>query len=209
MTLIVASQVLSWLAIIVLGIAVVALARQVGVLHERIAPVGALTLGQGPGVGEAAPEMELATLNMGSVRIGAKREAASSQLLMFVSPDCPICKHLIPVARSFATEERLAVIFVSDGDIGAQRRMIEKFDLQAIPFAHSPELGMRFGVAKLPYAVLLDREGKVAATGLVNTREHLESLVVAHETGLPSVQAYLQKRNAAARGVSEHRAHNT
>lgn len=208
MNLVIVSLVLSWLAIIVLGIAVVALARQVGVLHERIAPVGALTLGQGPGVGEAAPEMELTTLNMGAVRIGAKRGTANSQLLMFVSPDCPICKHLIPVARSFAMEERLAVIFVSDGDIGAQRRMIEKFDLRAIPFAHSPELGMRFGVAKLPYAVLLDGEGKVAATGLVNTREHLESLVVAHETGLPSVQAYLQKRNAA-RGGSEHRAHNS
>ena len=209
MTLLIASQVLSWLVIIALGIAVVALARQVGVLHERIAPVGALTLGQGPAVGDAAPEMDLTTLNAGPVRIGSKREADNSQLLMFVSPECPICKHLIPVARSFAVQERLSVVFVSDGDIAAQRRMIEKFDLQAIPFAHSPELGMRFGVSKLPYAVLVDREGKVAATGLVNNREHLESLVVSHETGLPSVQAYLQKRNAAARGGSDHHAHNT
>jgi methylamine dehydrogenase accessory protein MauD len=209
MTLVIASQVLSWLVIIALGIAVVALARQVGVLHERIAPVGALTLAQGPAVGDAAPDMDLVTLNAGTVKIGARREPGNSQLLMFVSPDCPICKHLIPVARSFALEERLSVIFVSDGNVDAQRRLIEKFGLQTIPFAHSPDLGMRFGVSKLPYAVLLDREGKVAATGLVNNREHLESLVVSHETGLPSVQAYLQKRNAAARGRSEHHAQNT
>jgi methylamine dehydrogenase accessory protein MauD len=208
MTLLLVSQVLSWLVIIGLGIAVVALARQVGVLHERIAPVGALTLGQGPAVGDPAPQLELVTLNAGAVKIGAKREAGRPQLLMFVSPDCPVCKHLMPVARSFAVEERLDVVFVSDGDIGAQHRMIEKFDLQGIPFAHSPELGMRLGVSKLPYAVLLDRAGKVAATGLVNNREHLESLVVSHETGLPSVQAYLQKRNAAARGDSERRALN-
>ena len=40
------SQILLWIAVIVLGALVAALARQVGILHERIAPAGALTLHQ-------------------------------------------------------------------------------------------------------------------------------------------------------------------
>ena len=63
-------------------------------------------------------------------------------------------------------------------------------------FVNSPEVGMRFGVGKLPYAVLIDDAAVVAASGLVNSREHLESLVVAKQMGLPSVQAYLRQQTA-------------
>jgi len=48
-------------------------------------------------------------------------------------------------------------------------------------------------VEKLPYAVLLDAAGIVRAKGLVNTREHLESLLEAHERGVASVQDYLAR----------------
>jgi len=41
------------------------------------------------------------------------------------------------------------------------------------------------------YAVLIDEAGKLASTGLVNTREHLESLFVAKETGVSSIQQFL------------------
>ena len=56
------SQVLLWLVVMALGIAVVALARQVGVLHERIAPAGALTLHQHVNVGDAITPMEFTSL---------------------------------------------------------------------------------------------------------------------------------------------------
>ena len=49
------------------------------------------------------------------------------------------------------------------------------------------------GVSKLPYAALIDETGKLAATGLVNTREHLESLFVAKERGVASIQQYLRR----------------
>ncbi len=46
-----ASNVLLWVAVVVLAGVVFALTRQIGVLHERVAPAGALMLGQGPKVG--------------------------------------------------------------------------------------------------------------------------------------------------------------
>jgi hypothetical protein len=46
-------------------------------------------------------------------------------------------------------------------------------------------------VGKLPYAVLMDADGVVLSKGLVNSREHLESLIIAHEMGVKSVQDYI------------------
>ena len=56
---------------------------------------------------------------------------------------------------------------------------------------------MAYQVGKLPFAVLIDRDGVIRAKGLVNSREHLESLVVAEETGFGTIQAWLKTRGAA------------
>ena len=49
------SNLLLWLVVVGLAATVFALLRQVGVLHERIAPAGALMPANGPQVGEPAP----------------------------------------------------------------------------------------------------------------------------------------------------------
>ena len=48
------SVVLLWLAVIALGVMLWALSRQVGVLFERVAPMGALVTDAGPAVGDAS-----------------------------------------------------------------------------------------------------------------------------------------------------------
>jgi methylamine dehydrogenase accessory protein MauD len=193
------SQILLWIAVIVLAILVAALARQVGILHERIAPAGALTLHQNVNVGDAPSPMILTTLEGQSLTVGGKRNGRS-QLLFFVAPDCPVCKSLLPVFKSATRAESgwLDCILVSDGDEAAQRRMIMAQELTGIPFVLSEALGRSFGVAKLPYAVLIDEAGKVASLGLVNTREHLESLFEAKEHGVASIQEFLARREGEA-----------
>jgi hypothetical protein len=46
--------------------------------------------------------------------------------------------------------------------------------------------------------VLLDEEGRVASLGLINSREHLESLFEAKEHGVASIQDYLARRQKEA-----------
>ena len=67
-----------------------------------------------------------------------------------------------------------------------------------MPFVLSEGLGRALSVSKLPYAVLLDEEGRVASLGLVNSREHLESLFEAKERGVASLQEYLSRRKREA-----------
>ncbi len=194
MSMIVVSQVLLWITVAVLGVLVAALARQVGVLHERIAPAGALTLHQGVKVGDAAPEMHVKSLSGSPVVIGGKR--GRSQLIFFLSPDCPVCKTLLPVFKSAAAAERgwLDAVLASDGEEAAHRRLMMAEGLADFPYVLSEDLGRRLGVSKLPYAVLIGEDGKIASLGLVNTREHLESLFEAKERGVASLQDFLAKR---------------
>lgn len=188
------SQVMLWLAVVALAVAVLALARQVGVLHERIAPVGALALGRGPQTGESAPRLTVRTLAGDTVDIGGPMPSGPLRLLFFVSPTCPICKSLLPIVKAFAQSERLSLLLVGDGDADEQRQMAERYGIELGRFANAPEAGRAFQVAKLPYSVLISADGVIAAQGLVNSREHLESLVTAYELGLRSVQEYLAQR---------------
>lgn len=193
------SQILLWIAVLVLAVLVAALARQVGILHERIAPAGALTLHQKVKVGDAATPMLLRALDGSSVTVGGKRDGRS-QLIFFVSPDCPVCKSLLPVFKSAARAEAdwLDALLASDGDEAAQRRMVMEQGLGGTPFVLSEALGRSFGVSKLPYAVLLDETGRVASLGLINSREHLESLFEAKERGVASIQDFLARREGEA-----------
>lgn len=188
------SQLMLWLTVVALAVAVLALARQVGVLHERIAPVGALALSRGPQTGESAPRLTVRNLAGDTVEIGGPMQSGPLRLLFFVSPTCPICKSLLPTVKAFAQSERLGLLLIGDGDVQEQRQMVERYGIEPERFANAPEVGRAFQVAKLPYAVLIGADGIIAAQGLVNSREHLESLVTAHELGLRSVQEYLAQR---------------
>lgn len=193
------SQILLWSAVIILAVLVAALARQVGILHERIAPAGALTLHQKVNVGEVVTPMDMKAMDGAMIHVGGARDGRS-QLLFFVSPDCPVCKSLLPVFRSAAKAEArwLDVVLAGDGNEAAHRRMVMEQGLAGIPFLLSEALGRAFGVSKLPYAVLLDEGDKVASLGLVNSREHLESLFEAKERGVASIQEFLARREGDA-----------
>ena len=76
-------------------------------------------------------------------------------------------------------------------------RFIENHGLKSFAYLSSETIGKQFGVSKLPYAVLIDPKGEVVSLGLVNSREHLESLFESMERGVPSIQAYFQTHSAA------------
>ena len=197
--MILTSQILLWAAVVIQAVLIAALARQVGVLHERIAPAGALTLHQNVRVGDTPTVRDLQAIGGEAVIVGGER-AGRSQLVFFAAPDCPVCKSLLPILRSSAEAERdwLDVVLAGDGDPGAYSRMAAQYGLGQFPVVLSEDLGRTFGVSKLPYAVLLDERGRVASLGLINSREHLESLFEAKERGVASLQDFLAKRIGAA-----------
>lgn len=190
------SNIVLWLAVIGMAVVIYALTRQIGILYERVAPAGALAVNKTLEVGQDAVEMALQTLGGDLVQVGGQRDSGKSQLMFWLAPDCPVCKTLIPALKSAAKAEAdwLDIVLASDGMELDHQGTIKEFGLQEFPYIISELLGKSYGVAKLPYAVLVDEQGKIASMGIINSREHLDSLFEAKERKVASIQEYLGKR---------------
>ena len=179
-----------WILMAGMVLLLVLLSRQIGALHQRVAPAGALAVNAVLEVGQRAPQLDVVTLAGATIHVG---KPGRSRLLLFVAPDCPISRSLIPVVGSLpAAEPWLDLLLVSDGDDRAEHEAFAgQQDLRELDYCLSESLGRAYGVSKLPYATLIDEAAQVAAMGIVNSREHLESLFEAKETGVASIQAFM------------------
>jgi methylamine dehydrogenase accessory protein MauD len=192
MDALIVSNVLLWILVCVLALVVVALTRQIGLLHERVAPAGALAVARGPAVGETIEPFEVDDLDGRRVRIGGVEARSRKTLLFFLSPTCPVCATLLPtLQRMIAARPDTRLVYASDGPREEHEGFRIAKGLRSCEYVLSRELGLRFEVSKLPHAVLLDEHGTIRAKGLVNTREHLESLFEADRLGVASLQEYL------------------
>lgn len=195
MNLVTASMIVLWIVVITLVVVVLALARQVGVLYERVAPAGALMVNQQLKPGDRAPQMEVLTIDNSKISVGLP-----NQLLFFLAPDCPICKTLLPILKTLQKSEKdIDFVLVSDGDDDHEKFVSEQ-GLNDFPYTITETVGRSFGVGKLPYGVLTDENGVISSLGIVNSREHLESLFEARKLGVASIQEYLEKNTTE----SEH-----
>jgi methylamine dehydrogenase accessory protein MauD len=68
-----------------------------------------------------------------------------------------------------------------------------------------PEVGMTYQIGKLPYAALIDKAGTLRAKGLVNSREHLDSLFEVEHLKHATLQQYLQCPTAFPRSRPQPR----
>ena len=84
------SNVLLWILVLALALVCLALTRQVGILHERTAPVGALVLGNALKPGDLAPVVELHTLDGRPLSLGVPQAEASSGTLVPLAPLAPL-----------------------------------------------------------------------------------------------------------------------
>ena len=193
MTGLIFAVVVLWIVVLSLIVALFAMARQTGVLFERISPMGALINDAGPKIGDASPRFTLPNLNGGVVSLGGP--ADRSRLVFFLSPTCPVCKKLLPILKSISTSESrwLDVVLASDGEEPKHREFIERAGLAAFPYVLSSDLGITFRVSRLPFAVLIDEAGTIRSKGLINNREQFESLFNAKELGVDSIQTFIEQ----------------
>ncbi len=138
------------LACIGLAIAVLALAREVGMLRLRVGPEGALEIPEeGPQLGSRSDLLE---------RFSPDPETELA-LAVFVSRGCRVCAALEPSISVLANDPRVAVASFEEE---TERVVWERL---AIPGS--------------PFAVALDLEGTVLAKGTFNNLAQLESVLAA------------------------------
>lgn len=139
-------------AIIGLAVAVLALAREVGMLRLRLGPSSALEVShEGPEVGGRS----------GVIERFAPTPRAEFALAVFSSEGCHICRALEPAIESLRSEPSLTVLSFTEGD--------------------DADVWEQLGIPGAPYAVALDRDGYVMAKGTYNNLSQLESIVATAE----------------------------
>lgn len=154
------SYVTLWVTVVVLALAVLALLRQVGVLHARLRPVGVHPAGEGLDPGQAAPQIP-------------EHDYAATPLTLvaFTSPTCEICADLLPGLRAMASEyDHLTV------------RIVDYAPETTATF-------LAFNVASTPYLVAVDADGLVRARGVANSVEQAEIMVAAARNDIGSLGA--------------------
>jgi hypothetical protein len=145
--------------LVALAVAVLALAREVGVLRLAVDPRGALEVAhEGPEVGARTALADRFELAPG--RIG---------LAVFSSEGCQICRALAPTVAAFGRHPSVTL-----------REFDEVRDTDVWALADVPGS---------PFAVALDADGTVLAKGTFNTGAQLESVLAAAERRRGAVNA--------------------
>ena len=167
-----ASYVALWLLVAVLCATVVALARQIGTLHLRLGPRGALELDdEGPALGDALEPLEASDTLGRPLTIAAPGE---QQMLLFVSPACPVCEQVLPSMAAIRAGTDLMPYVLVDADAESSRQV--DAGRMATPVVPAAELAARLAVPGTPYVLVLDGDGVVRAKGTVNNLEQMEGL---------------------------------
>jgi methylamine dehydrogenase accessory protein MauD len=187
---------LLWVVVIVQGILLLALARQIGLLHERLEPSGARIMNVGPQIGQPLPSFEATDIHDRHISLGGERSKRT--LLLFISTGCADCAALLPYLKQLARSERdtLEVVLVAfQTSLATAQQYVDKHALDAsLSLIVSDELAVRYQVTIAPYALMVDRAGVLRSKGVVNSYSHIESLLTAEELGVRSIQEMMQRR---------------
>lgn len=144
----IASYVMLWVTVGVLALTVVALLRQIGVLHARLAPLGVHFAGEGPE--RLAPAPALPDVDYGE---------AALTLVAFTAPGCAVCEQLLPALRALRGQYRDVVV------------------REILNGPATTQVFGDFRVRSTPYFVAVDRAGIVQGRGVANSLEQIELLI--------------------------------
>jgi methylamine dehydrogenase accessory protein MauD len=170
-----ASYIVLWAVVLLQGLVIFILLRQLGVMYLGTAQGVA---NDGLPIGDRAPDFTASGLEGQGISLADFR--GLPLLLVFGSPNCVPCRQLIPDLHVFARERaaEMRVLFLSRSEVEESRRFADEFSLE-VPIATVPndELADKYRARVTPFAFLVDGEGVIKAKGLANNREHLEMLV--------------------------------
>lgn len=172
---------------IVEGLAILALARAVGLLQLRLGrEPGALTTPEGLALYAEAPPVTGFDLTRQTPRTLTLTEGRFG--LVFVDALCGVCRDIVRDAGRVAADRswKVRIAIVAQGS-HEQNEVLRRLAPNLV-FLSDPsgEMQRLYGVQSTPYAFLI-HHNRVQAKGIVNHRDHLESVLLAVTTERSSV----------------------
>jgi methylamine dehydrogenase accessory protein MauD len=200
MTGLAVSNLILWCLQIATIVVVAALARQVGLLHLRLRPLGAGRTQDGPPIGARFDLSPAASLGGGQIPVVVPGYLS---LITFVNPGCSTCSPTLDaVKRLRAVEAEVRFIVAVDGEERPGIKYVQGYGLMNV--VGSGSIGVLDSHSR-PFVVVLRHDGTVLATGVPNTLEQLEVLLAEarHTTSVVDRSGEPGGHSALAGGDSE------
>jgi methylamine dehydrogenase accessory protein MauD len=180
------------------SLAVIGLIRQVGLLHLRIRPVGALATEEGPKQGDELA-FDRSPWDMQTAGAGADQ-----LLLSFISPTCSLCDSLIRGLDSLAVgiRPRIGTVLLTDAVLDRATEYVRSRGSK-LPILADDAVLRANDIPGTPYGVVIDRSHRVLAAGGVNSLEQLEVLIDAAAVQNEKDDSLVDTRDRGMQGQQE------
>ena len=175
------SYIVLWAAVLGLGVLVLLLYRQLGIMY----------LGTAEGVsrdgiekGHTAPDFTLSDQHGVVHRLKAYR--GRPVMILFGSPHCSPCRILLPQLHDWArSHPDVMVLWLNAASPEESLKFVSETGstLPIVPFAPETNLMDSYRVRVTPFMFLLDENGVVRAKGLANTKSGLDLYYKELKTG--------------------------
>src|SRR6266536_1953465 len=187
-----ASYIVLWLVVLLLGFLLAGALRQLGLLQLRLGDdPGALITNTGLERGTDVPDFTALDAASGE-RVSLSDLPAVPRMLVFASPGCLSCRELIPGLNEVRkTRGDWDFVVVCRGDLESCRRFGRMNGLEAPMVVDTTgQIEKDYAVTLTPFAYVVDHEGRVVIRGIANDWRQLESLLEQEGTlqaGMPFV----------------------
>lgn len=158
------------------ALAILALAREVGLLSRRLPPAPALESLEGTEPGAALPALRLADARSG--RHSSPDLQSRPAMVLFLSTRCTLCAGLLSELDGVVKDwPDHAIVPVLSGPAEEARAMLERSGFAGQAWQDDGPAMRAVGIVTTPRALLVDTAGVVRSRGVVNNREMVSSLI--------------------------------
>ncbi len=182
-----ASYLVLWGLVLVLCLLLIGILRQFGLLHRQLAPspqpsqegssLPALEH-DGPAIGLPLVDLEIDTINgFGTLTLLRDHDTT---LLVFISPTCEACQHLVEPLNALVADARRAVrpVVIMRADEQGCKAFLSVFPLRMpVVCDRDRRITMGLDVHRTPFGLLYNEHGTLIRKGLLVGHEDLLALL--------------------------------
>jgi methylamine dehydrogenase accessory protein MauD len=184
-----ASYLVLWGLVVVMCLLLIGILRQLGLMQRQLVsdtvqPQGGSsvpTLEQdGPIIGSPLADLEAGTINGFGTLTLATLHNRGSTLLVFMSPMCETCQHIVEPLNTLAADAVRAVqpVVIMRADEQGCRAFLSVFPLHMpVVCDHDRTITMGLDIHRTPFGLLYDEQSTLMRKGLVEGQEDLLALL--------------------------------
>jgi hypothetical protein len=184
------SYLVLWVLVVVLGLLLVGVLRQLSLLYRQPGLRPAQSQAEddfipvlekdGPAIGSPLTDLEFDTVNdVGRLTTTTLSEQGTA-LLVFMSPMCETCQHIVEPLNALVVDAACSVhpAVIMRADAQGCRAFLSVFPLcMPVVCDHESAITVGFDVHRTPFGLFYDEQGTLVRKGILEGREDLLALL--------------------------------